>query len=226
MGQNSGMASGANQWMLFLPSDRRMPRVRIRTRQANNLLDKVIVVGIDDWPVHSNYPVGHFIKELGKCGDKETESEALLIQYDISYHPFSEGVLACLPEMPWGITDQDRRARTDFRDLNIVSIDPPGCTDIDDALHIRVLESGNYEVGVHIADVTHFVRSNTAIDEEAAARGNTVYLVDKRIDMLPKLLGENLCSLRSNVERFAFSVLWEMTPETLEVVGTKFTKSI
>ena len=90
----------------------------------------------------------------------------------------------------------------------------------------HLMDNGNYKVGVHIADVTHFVRSDTAIDEEAASRGNTVYLVDRRIDMLPKLLGENLCSLRSNVERFAFSVMWEMDPETLEVLDTRFTKSI
>ena len=214
------------QSMIFLPSDRRMPRIRIKTRQAANLLDKIIVVCIDEWPVNSNYPLGHFVKELGPCGDKETESEALLIQYDIPYHPFSESVLACLPELPWIINETDRKSRKDFTHLNICSIDPVGCTDIDDALHIRVLENGNHEVGVHIADVTHFVKSNTAIDVEASARGNTVYLVDKRIDMLPKLLGENLCSLRSNVERFAFSVIWEINPDTTEIIDTYFTKSI
>lgn len=214
------------QSMLFLPSDKRLPKIRIKTRQAQRLMDKIIVVGIDDWPINSNYPIGHYIKELGPCGDQETESEALLLQFDISYHPFSESVLSCLPQMPWTITDEDREKREDLRHINIVSIDPPGCTDIDDALHIRILDNGNYEIGVHIADVTHFVRSNTPIDEEAAARGNTVYLVDKRIDMLPKLLGTNLCSLRSNVERFAFSVLWEMDPESLKILNTSFTKSI
>lgn len=105
------------------------------------------------------------------------------------------------------------------------SIDPPGCTDIDDALHWRLLPNGNYEVGVHIADVTHFIRPGTALDAEAANRGTTVYLTDKRIDMVPALLSSDLCSLRSKVDRLAFSSIWEMTPQA-EIVSTKFTKSI
>lgn len=89
-------------------------------------------------------------------------------------------------------------------------MDPPGCKDIDDALHCRILENGNYEVGVHIADVTHFVKANTEIDKEAARRCTTVYMVERRTDMLPGLLTENLCSIRGNVERLAFSVIWEI----------------
>ena len=102
---------------------------------------------------------------------------------------------------------------------------PPGCTDIDDALHCRRLENGNLEVGVHIADVSHFVRPNTALDKEAANCGTTVYLADKQIDMVPELLSSNLCSLRGGEERFAFSTIWEMTSEA-EIISTKFTKSI
>lgn len=109
--------------------------------------------------------------------------------------------------------------------MNVCSIDPPGCTDIDDALHVRTLPNGNYEIGVHIADVTYFVKYGMPMDTEAAARGTSVYLVDKRIDMLPSLLGTNLCSLRSNVDRLAFSCIWEMN-EDAEIVDVKFTKSI
>jgi len=99
-----------------------------------------------------------------------------------------------------------------------------GCQDIDDALHARVLPNGNYEVGVHIADVTHFVKPNNPMDDEATARGTTVYLVDKRIDMLPMLLGTDLCSLIPYVDRFAFSVIWELTPDA-QIVNVNFTKS-
>lgn len=107
-----------------------------------------------------------------------------------------------------------------------MSIDPVGCTDIDDALHCRVLEPGKlFEVGVHIADVSHFVRPGTAIDLEARERGTTVYLVDRRIDMLPQLLSSNLCSLRGKEDRFAFSVIWEMTASG-EKLRTRFCKSI
>lgn len=104
-------------------------------------------------------------------------------------------------------------------------MDPPGCTDIDDALHSRKLPNGNIEVGVHIADVSHFIRPNNAMDLEAASRATTVYLVDKRIDMVPELLSSNLCSLRGNVERFAFSCIWELD-EKANILKTKFHKSV
>nr|CAD7257123.1 unnamed protein product [Timema shepardi] len=115
----------------------------------------------------------------------------------------------------------DEKKRVDLRHLDICSVDPPGCTDIDDALHCRDLANGNYEV----TDVTHFIRPSTAIDKEAALRATTVYLVDKRIDMVPDLLSSNLCSLRGNEERFAFSCIWEITRDA-NIVNTKFHKSI
>ena len=183
------------------------------------------IVSIDSWPRSSRFPQGHFVKELGVIGDKEAENEVLLIEHDVPHLSFSAAVLADLPQTPWSITSDDVNARTDFRHLNICSVDPPGCTDIDDALHCRQLENGNFEVGVHIADVSHFVRPNTALDKEAANRGTTVYLSDKRIDMVPELLSSNLCSLRGGEERFAFSTVWEMTRDA-EVISTKFTKSI
>ena len=98
-------------------------------------------------------------------------------------------------------------------------------TDIDDALHCRPLPNGNFELGVHIADVSHYVRPETAIDLEGAHRGTSVYLVDKRIDMLPSKLSTNLCSRRSDIDRLTFSVLWEFTPEG-EIVDTTFHKAV
>ncbi|CAO3652055.1 unnamed protein product [Cunninghamella echinulata] len=215
--------------VLFRAMDRRIPPIKIKTSQAHNLLGKRIVVSIDQWPLSSMFPLGHFVKTLGASGDKETETEVLLLEHDVPYQEFSKQVLADLPREgeEWVVTDQHvhNENRRDLRGLNICSIDPPGCTDIDDALHVRPLENGNYEVGVHIADVTYFVKPGQAMNEEAASRGTTVYLVDKRIDMLPSLLGTNLCSLRSNVDRLAFSCIWEMT-ENGEIVGVDFTKSI
>lgn len=120
---------------------------------------------------------------------------------------------------------QDVAKRVDLRDIAICSVDPPGCTDIDDALHCRRIDSGNFEVGVHIADVSHFIRPGNALDKEAASRATTVYLVDKRIDMVPELLSSNLCSLRGNEERFAFSCVWEID-ENANILETKFHKSI
>lgn len=111
---------------------------------------------------------------------------------------------------------EEEARRMDLRHLDVASVDPPGCKDIDDALHCITLPNGNYQVGVHIADVTHFVRAGTEIDKEAARRCTTVYMVDKRTDMLPGLLTENLCSLVHSVDRAAFSVIWEIDSRTMQ----------
>ncbi|XP_056626124.1 exosome complex exonuclease RRP44 isoform X1 [Triplophysa dalaica] len=210
---------------LFTPADRRIPRIRIETRQAATLVGQKIMVAIDGWPKSSRYPNGHFVKSLGTAGDKDTETEVLLLEHDVPHQPFSQAVLSFLPKMPWSITEKDMKVRVDLRHLCLCSVDPPGCTDIDDALHSRELENGNIEVGVHIADVSHFIRPGNALDQEAAERGTTVYLCGKRIDMVPELLSSNLCSLRSNVERLAFSCIWEMN-HNAEVLNICFTKSV
>uniref|UniRef100_A0A8C7ZLU8 Exosome complex exonuclease RRP44 n=1 Tax=Oryzias sinensis TaxID=183150 RepID=A0A8C7ZLU8_9TELE len=185
---------------LFTPADRRIPRIRIETRQASTLVGQRIMVAIDGWPKNSRYPNGHFVRSLGSAGEKGTEEAVLLLEHDVPHQAFSQNVLSFLPKMPWGITPEDMIKRQDLRHLTVCSVDPPGCTDIDDALHCRELENGNLEVGVHIADVSHFIRPGNALDKEAANRGTTVYLCGKRIDMVPELLSSNLCSLRSNVE--------------------------
>ncbi|KAF6736981.1 Exosome complex exonuclease RRP44 [Oryzias melastigma] len=210
---------------LFTPADRRIPRIRIETRQASTLAGQRIMVAIDGWPKNSRYPNGHFVRSLGSAGEKGTEEEVLLLEHDVPHQAFSQNVLSFLPKMPWGITPEDMVKRRDLRHLTVCSVDPPGCTDIDDALHCRELENGNLEVGVHIADVSHFIRPGNALDKEAANRGTTVYLCGKRIDMVPELLSSNLCSLRSNVERLAFSCIWEMNHKA-EILKTHFTKSV
>ncbi|NXD25488.1 RRP44 exonuclease, partial [Spelaeornis formosus] len=210
---------------LFTPADRRIPRIRIETRQADTLEGQRIIVAIDGWPRNSRYPNGHFVKNLGSAGDKETETEVLLLEHDVPHQAFSQAVLSFLPKMPWSISEEDMKHREDLRHLNICSVDPPGCTDIDDALHCREIGNGNLEVGVHIADVSHFIRPGNALDEESVKRGTTVYLCEKRIDMVPELLSSNLCSLRSNVDRLAFSCIWEMNNKA-EILKTRFTKSI
>ncbi|XP_063619441.1 exosome complex exonuclease RRP44 [Cydia splendana] len=216
---------------LFTPAERRIPRVRIETRQSDVLALQRILVALDSWPRNSRYPLGHFVRALGPIGDKDAENEVLLLEHDVPHARFSEAVLACLPPPDWTITDEEVKKRVDLRGITICSVDPPGCTDIDDALHARSIPGlttnglQRYEVGVHIADVTHFVRPNTALDKEAALRSTTVYLVDKRIDMVPDLLSSNLCSLRGGEERLAFSCVWEID-ENANVLSTKFHKSV
>lgn len=223
--------SRRQQTVFLLPMDKRLPKIRLRTRQAGELLGKRILVTIDSWDRQSRYPVGHFVRSLGEVESKAAETEALLLEHDVQYRPFPAAVLDCLPKeghdwrVPMEITNPGWAGRRDLRELLVCSIDPVGCQDIDDALHARPLPSGNIEVGVHIADVSHFVRPDNAMDAEASMRATTVYLVDKRIDMLPPLLGTDLCSLKPYVERYAFSVVWEMTADA-EVVRVDFTKSV
>ncbi|CCW71468.1 unnamed protein product [Phytomonas sp. Hart1] len=217
---SSGMVS-----LLFRAKDNRIPRIRITTRHANDLKDKRLSVVIDDWPVNCSFPLGHYVEVLGKIGDPDTEAKVILMENDIPHYDFSQAVYDCLPKGQWSVTSEEEAVRLDLRDLEIVSVDPLGCRDIDDALHCRVVNQNHWEVGVHIADVTHFVREQTPIDEEAAKRSTSVYLVDRRINMLPQLLTENLCSLVEGEDRYAFSALWEFD-ENYNLVQSWFGKTI
>ncbi|KAF7980217.1 hypothetical protein HWV62_39325 [Athelia sp. TMB] len=229
---SSNTTSLSQQTVFATPVSRLLPRIRMRTRQAPTLVGQKILVTIDKWEITSRYPEGHFVRALGKAESKEAEQESLLLEFEVPYRPFGKAILDCLPVEgdkwvvpPKSATSPEWRDRVDLRDLIICSIDPPNCQDIDDALHARRLPNGNIEAGVHIADVSHFVHPDNPMDSEAASRGTTVYLVDKRIDMLPSLLGTNLCSLRPYVERLAFSAIWELTPDA-EIVDVRFTKSV
>jgi len=152
----------------------------------------------------------------------------ILHEFNVDTRPFSQKVLKCLPSdgANWKIPQEEIDKRLDLRSYCICSVDPIGCKDIDDALHCKVLPNGNYEVGVHIADVTHFVKAGSEIDREAARRCTTVYMVERRTDMLPGLLTENLCSIRGGVERLTFSVIWEIDSKTFKVVNTQYGKTV
>ncbi|CCH61001.1 hypothetical protein TBLA_0D05070 [Henningerozyma blattae CBS 6284] len=230
--------SSGSQNVFVLLMDKSLPKIRIRTRRAKELVGRRIVISVDSWPANHKYPLGHFVRDLGEVESVQAETESLLLEHDVEYRPFSKKVLDCLPseghewKVPSDLTSSDALAkdpqlarRKDLRDKLICSIDPPGCVDIDDALHAKKLPNGNWEVGVHIADVTHFVKPNTPLDAEGASRGTSVYLVDKRIDMLPLLLGTDLCSLKPYVDRYAFSVLWELD-DNANIVDVNFTKSV
>lgn len=212
-------------WCLFIPMNRQIPKVRIESSQIAQLMDKRILVRIDSWPSNSRYPHGHYVKTLGPIGDPEAEMEVILHEHDIPHGDWTPEILRCLPPLDYEITPEEIQGRMDLRELLIFSIDPPGCTDIDDALHCRPLENGNLEVGVHIADVTHYVRPGTALDTEASNRCTSTYLVNTRLDMLPAHLSSNLCSLMEGVDRLAFSVVWEMD-RNAEVKDIRVHKSV
>jgi len=223
--QEHGPASYNKSDRVFIPADARLPNIMIQTRHSVNLDNKRIVVVLDGWDRFSHHPSGHWTKILGDVGDRSVESMVILHEHGVITREFSEAVYRCLPAGDWQPGPEDLKGREDLRGICVCSVDPPGCKDIDDAVSCEPLPNGNYRVGVHIADVTHFVHPGTAIDNEAAERCTTVYLVERRTDMLPGLLTTDICSLRAQVERLTFSVLWEMTPEA-EVVDTKFCKAI
>jgi len=217
-------SEGMNK-VLFVPVNGCIPKIKIMSRQTKELLNKRIMVSIDGWDVNSKYPDGHYVSTIGEIYNTDTESEVILLEHDVPHYQFSQSILSCLPQKDWQPSDKDMERRRDLRHINIVSVDPPGCTDIDDALHAIQLPDGSIEVGVHIADVTNFVKEGSAIDLEAAKRGTTVYLVDRRIEMLPSLLTNNLCSLREHVDRLAFSVIWKFSPEG-DILSVDYTKSL
>jgi len=211
---------------LFIPVNRKLPRVRVRSRRLMELVGQRLLLIMDAWPRTSSLPSGHVVRELGTAGGLEAETATILLEQEINTAPFSAAALATLPPAGWAVTADHVRGRWDLRDVPIASVDPPGCTDIDDALHYREVGGGKVEVGVHIADVTAFVSPGSALDVEAGARGTTVYLVDRRIEMLPGVLSGNLCSLMGNVDRLAFSALLTLDAATGRVVDAVFGRSV
>ena len=149
--------------------------------------------------------------------DLDIMTKVIVAEHRIESGDFSVEAEACLPRIDagerWSIPTDELERRADFRDKLVFSIDPPTARDLDDALSVEVLSDGDLNVGVHIADVSHFVLPNTALDAEARTRGTTTYLVHTIFPMLPRLLCENLCSLNPGVERLSFSVEWTMTKE-------------
>jgi len=212
---------------VFFPVDQKVPPILIRTTQRSRLMGQRIVVAMDSWPAHSAFPLGHYVRTIGQAGSKDVETQVLLQEHNIPHEPFPAAVLACLPPDDYkvGADMTTSSPRLDLRHLPILSIDPPGCKDIDDCLHSLILPNGNYQIGVHIADVTHYVKPGTAIDLEAANRSTSTYLVNKRLDMLPGLLTTDLCSLKGGVDRYAFSVIWEVN-EDAEIVEVEFHKTL
>ena len=166
---------------------------------------------VDSWERHEATPTGHIVDVLGEPGENDTEMHAILAEYALPYR-FEPEVANAADQISEEITAADLAGRQDFRDVLTFTIDPADAKDFDDAISFRKLDNGNYEVGVHIADVTHYVRPGSVVDEEARSRGTSVYLVDRTVPMLPEKLSNKLCSLRPHEEKLTFSAVFEITP--------------
>ena len=168
------------------------------------------VVKVIEWPDKAKNPIGQVIDILGKAGDNTTEMHAILAEFGLPY-VYPQAVEKAADKIPEEITAEEIARREDFRKVTTFTIDPKDAKDFDDALSIRKLKDNLWEVGVHIADVTHYVKEGSIIDKEAEKRATSVYLVDRTIPMLPERLCNFLCSLRPHEEKLAFSVIFDIT---------------
>ncbi|XP_053567888.1 DIS3-like exonuclease 2 [Bombina bombina] len=207
---------------LFSPVDHRLPRVCVPLAdcpedfmvQPDVYANTLFICRITDWREDSNFAQGILMKSLGQAGEIEPETEGVLVEYGVDFSDFSSDVLQCLPQnLPWTIPQEEYRKRKDLRNECIFTIDPATARDLDDALSCKQLSDGNFEVGVHIADVSYFIQEGNALDKIASERATSVYLVQKVIPMLPRLLCEELCSLNPMADRLTFSVIWKITPQ-------------
>jgi len=167
------------------------------------------IARIIDWPGQVNNPFGEIVEVLGDSGDNETEMHAILAEYDLP-HAFPDTVEQAAEKIPEAIPQEEYKKRRDFRDVPTFTIDPEDAKDFDDALSLRKLKDGKWEVGVHIADVTHYVQPDTILDKEAYDRGTSVYLVDRVVPMLPERLSNGVCSLRPNEDKLCFSAVFKV----------------
>lgn len=189
----------------YLATDILIPRPKLKGGVTG---DKA-VARITDWPADSNNPRGEIIDVLGRGGENDTEIHAILAEYGLPYR-YPGAVEQAAEKIGAGITDEEVAMREDMRDVTTFTIDPKDAKDFDDALSIRKLKNGNWEIGVHIADVTHYVKPDSIIDREARDRATSVYLVDRVVPMLPEHLSNGICSLRPDEDKLAFSVIFEM----------------
>ncbi|KAM3932088.1 DIS3-like exonuclease 2 isoform 2-T2 [Leptodactylus fuscus] len=212
----------AKKYALFSPVDHRLPRIYVPLADCpaeflirpQDFASTLFICRITDWRSDSNFAEGKLMKSLGQAGEIEPETEGILTEYGVDFSEFSNVVLKCLPQnLPWTIPQDELAKRRDLRKECIFSIDPATARDLDDALSCKLLPDGNFEVGVHIADVGFFVEEGSALDLMASERATSVYLVQKVIPMLPRLLCEELCSLNPMADRLTFSVIWKITPQ-------------
>lgn len=215
--KNFAFVSTANAKMytdIFIPKD--------KIGEAEN--GDVVLVNIEDWPKKADSPFGSVLRVLGKPGEHNTEIHAILAEYGLPYD-FPVEVEVYAQKLDTSIQESEIAKRRDMRDTLTFTIDPKDAKDFDDALSFKKLENGNYEIGIHIADVSHYLQEGTILDDEAYQRGTSVYLVDRVVPMLPEVLSNFACSLRPNEEKYTFSAVFEINPKA-QVVNQWFGRTV
>ncbi len=210
----------------LIPDNKNMPfDLFIPSSKLNGALQgQKAVAKVIDWESKSKNPVAEIISVLGYPGLHETEMHAILAEFELPYH-FTEEVEADAQKIPGLITEEDIKSRRDFRSIPTFTIDPADARDFDDALSLKKLDNGNWEVGVHIADVTHYVKLDSLVEEEAKQRATSVYLVDRVVPMLPEHLSNNICSLNPNEDKLTYSAVFELNNK-LEIISEWFGRTV
>jgi ribonuclease R len=215
--KNFAFVSTANAKMytdIFIPKD------KLGDAQQGD----VVIAKIEDWPKKADSPFGAIIKVLGKPGEHDTEIHAILAEYGLPYDfPIEVEVFA--QKIDTSIKESEIKKRRDMRDTLTFTIDPKDAKDFDDAISFKKIDNGNYEIGIHIADVSYYLQEGTILDDEAYNRGTSVYLVDRVVPMLPEVLSNFACSLRPNEEKYTFSAIFEVNQKA-EVINQWFGRTV
>ncbi|KAJ5578017.1 Virulence protein SSD1 [Penicillium hispanicum] len=208
----------------FKPTDKRVPLIAIPTEQAprdfvekhQDYANRIFVASIKRWPITSLHPFGTLVEQLGEMGDLRVETDALLRDNNFGSDEFSDAVIKSIGYEDWSVANEGEAlaTRRDFREETIFSIDPTDTKALEDAFHVKKLADGKIEIGVHVADIAHFVKGNSLVDREAKKRGTAVYLVDRVMNLLPPRVSTELCSLLPGEDRLTVSVVFKANPET------------
>lgn len=215
--------------ILLSARDTRVPNVRIKCDENfkdlySKITDNALVLAeITSWKL--DQPIGRVVQVIGEKGQLKVENEAILLQHNLDPQPFTQSIIDQLPTEPFTIPSEEFEYRQDLRKKCIFSIDPETARDLDDALSCEILPNGNLSVGVHISDVSFFLKEKSQLDEIVAERATSIYLVDTVYHMLPEKLCL-LCSLLPEADKLAYSVFWEMNRDTAEIISTHFTRSV
>lgn len=213
----------------FKPTDKRVPLIAIPTEQApkdfvdrhQDYANKIFVACIKRWPITSLHPFGTLVEQLGDAGDLKVETDALLRDNNFGPDDFSDAVIKNIGHEDWSVANDGEAAlesRRDFRDEQTFTIDPNGSKELDDAIHFKTLSDGHVEIGVHVADITHFVKPSSLVDREAKKRGTGVYLMNRAVNMLPQRISAEICCLSPGEERYTISVVFKVNPDTGRVL--------
>ena len=224
--QYVGIVEISKKFAFLVPDSRNMPiDIFIPLDQLKGARNgQKAVARITEWPEHSKNPFGEITDVLGNPGEHNVEMQSILAEHDFPL-AFPDKVEKEAGKIPWKIPDEEYKKRRDFRNIWTITIDPEDAKDFDDALSLKKLKSGNWEVGVHIADVSYYVKPGTPLDDEGYRRATSVYLVDRVIPMLPEKLSNNVCSLKANEDKLCFSAVFELD-ENAKVVRQWFGRTV